>query len=315
MTPTNLPNARPGDSIQDTFIVLDVDNRTLDSGDPYTLLTLGNSSGEMATEPFWPGRQKEVAGIRKGHPVQVVGEVHLYRKKKQLKVTSIRLLPEDSVELSALLPSVGPVDRYWKTLDAWREEIEKPRLKKALSLFFDDDEFRMAYERCPASPRGHHAQLGGLLKHTAEVAAIARAIARSCGADMDLVLAGVLLHDIGKLESYSWHGTFDFTPAGSLVGHVALGALMVDRRLDEEENPPCTEEERQLLLHLILSHHGRLEYGSPKEPMLPEAFAVYHADDYSSTVAWMLQYKKDSAGATDDEFMYNRRLGRNLYLR
>jgi 3'-5' exoribonuclease len=285
MTPIHIPATQVGDAVQDTFLVLEVDTRTLDSGDPYTLLTLGNKSGELSTEPFWPTRQKEVAGIRKGHPVQVVGEIQLYRKRKQLKVTSIRVLPEDSVELSGLLPSVGPVDRYWETLDGWRREITKPRLKKVLELFFDDDEFRMAYERCPASTRGHHAQLGGLLKHTTEVAAIARAVARSCGADLDLVFAGVLLHDIGKLESYSWHGVFDFTTAGSLVGHVTLGALMLDRRLDEEEDLPCTEEERQVLLHMILSHHGRLEYGSPVTPMTLEAEVLHWADNASAKTA------------------------------
>ena len=285
MTPTNIPTTQVGDAVQDTFLVLEIDNRTLDSGDPYTLLTLGNKSGELATEPFWPTRQKEVKGIRKGHSVQVVGEIQLYRKRKQLKVSSIRVLPENSVELSELLPSVGPVDRYWETIDGWRNEITKPRLKKVLGLFFDEDDFRMAYERCPASTRGHHAQLGGLLKHTTEVAAIARAVARSCGADIDLVFAGVLLHDIGKLESYSWHGAFDFTVAGSLVGHVTLGALMLDRRLDEEEEPPCTESERQVLLHMILSHHGRLEYGSPVTPMTLEAEVLHWADNASAKTA------------------------------
>lgn len=294
MTPIQLPAAQAGDSVQETFLVLEVDTRTLDSGDPYTFLTLGNSSGEIQTEPFWPNRQKEIAGIRKGHPVQVIGEIQLYRKKKQLKVTSVRLLPEDSVELTALLPSVGPVEKYWQKIDGWRAEIEKPRLKKVLSLFFDDDEFRMAFERCPASTRGHHAQLGGLLKHCTEVAVIARAVARSCGADLDLVLAGVLLHDIGKLESYSWHGTFDFTQAGSLVGHVVLGTLMVDRRLDEEEELPCTELERQLLLHLILSHHGKLEYGSPITPMTLEAEVLHWADNASAKTASV-------ADALDDE--------------
>lgn len=285
MPTIDIPNTRVGDSVQDTFLVLEVDTRTLDSGDPYTLLTLGNKSGEIATEPFWPTRQNEVTGIRKGHPVQVVGEVQQYRKRKQLKVSSIRVLPEDAVELTALLPSVGPVDRYWETIDGWRREITKPRLKKVLELFFDDDEFRMAYERCPASTRGHHAQLGGLLKHTTEVAAIARAVARSCGADLDLVFAGVLLHDIGKLESYTWHGAFDFTVAGSLVGHVALGALMLDRRLDEEEEPPCTEAERQVLLHMILSHHGKLEFGSPVTPMTLEAEVLHWADNASAKTA------------------------------
>jgi 3'-5' exoribonuclease len=299
MSPTQIPAAQAGDSIQDTFLVLEVDTRTLDSGDPYTFLRLGNNTGELQTEPFWPARQNEIKGIRKGHPVQVVGEIQMYRKKKQVKVTSIRVLPNDAVELSALLPSVGPVDRYWEKIDGWRREVEKPRLKAVLDLFFEDDEFRLAFERCPASTRNHHAQLGGLLQHTTEVAVIARAVARSCGADLDLVLAGVLFHDIGKMESYSWHGAFDFTEAGALVGHVALGALMLDRRLDEEEEPPCNEKERLVLLHLILSHHGRLEYGSPVTPMTLEAEVLHWADNASAKTTSVADALENDDNFTD----------------
>jgi 3'-5' exoribonuclease len=299
MSPIQIPAAQAGDSIQDTFLVLEVDTRTLDSGDPYTFLRLGNNTGELQTEPFWPARQNEIKGVRKGHPVQVVGEIQMYRKKKQVKVTSIRVLPNDAVELSALLPSVGPVDRYWEKIDGWRREVEKPRLKAVLDLFFEDDEFRLAFERCPASTRNHHAQLGGLLQHTTEVAVIARAVARSCGADLDLVLAGVLFHDIGKMESYSWHGAFDFTEAGALVGHVTLSALMLDRRLDEEEEPPCTEKERLVLLHLILSHHGRLEYGSPVTPMTLEAEVLHWADNASAKTTSVADALGDDDNFTD----------------
>jgi 3'-5' exoribonuclease len=172
-------------------------------------------------------------------------------------------------------------------LDGWRRAIGKTRLKRVLDLFFEDDEFRLQFEGCPASIRGHHAQLGGLLKHTTEVAAIARAVARASGADLDLVLAGVLLHDIGKLESYQWDGVFDHTVVGSLLGHVVIGALMFDRRLEMEHEPPCTQEERQVLQHLILSHHGKLEYGSPVQPMTLEAEVLHWADNASAKTASM----------------------------
>jgi len=141
---------------------------------------------------------------------------------------------------------------------------------------------------------GHHAALGGLLKHTTEVAAIARTIARACGADQDLVLAGVLLHDIGKLEAYSWRGGFAYTELGSLVGHVVLGALMLDRRLDEEPEPPCTDPERNILLHLILSHHGRLEWGSPVLPMTLEAEVLHWADNASAKTASVADALRDA---------------------
>src|SRR6185295_1609602 len=206
---------------------------------------------------------------------QVIGEVESYRDRPQLKVTSLRVLPPESVDARTLLPSVGSVDRYWETLDGWRAEIRKPRLKRVVDLFYTDDDFRRRYQECPASVKGHHAAIGGLLKHTTEVAAIARTIARAAAADTELVLAGVLLHDIGKIESYSWDGVFGHTETGSLLGHVVLGALMLDRRLAAEQPPPCTETERNILLHLLLSHHGRKEFGSPVLPMTLEAEVLH----------------------------------------
>ncbi|MBI2537680.1 MAG: HD domain-containing protein [Gemmatimonadetes bacterium] len=198
------------------------------------------------------------------------------------------------VDPASLLPSVGAVDRYWETLDGWRRDIRKPRLAKVVSLFYDDDDFRRRYQQCPASLRGHHAAIGGLLKHTTEVAAIARTIARACGADQELVLAGVLLHDIGKLESYSWRGLFEYTDAGALVGHVVLGALMFDRRLRELPEPPCTEAEREILLHLILAHHGRLEWGSPVPALTLEAEVLHWADNASAKTASLADALRDA---------------------
>lgn len=293
MAALNIPMLQAGDRVQETFLVIDSETRSLDTGELYTLLRIGNSTGEISTEPFWPSRQNEIAGVQKGQAVDIIGEVGSFRQKRQLKVTSIRVLPKETVDLSSLLPSVGPVDRYWETIDGWRRSIGKPRLKRVLDLFFEDDEFRLRFEGCPASVRGHHAQLGGLLKHTTEVAAIARAVARASGADLDLVLAGVLLHDIGKLESYRWDGTFDYTIAGSLLGHVVIGALMFDRRLEMEKEPPCTTEERQVLQHLILSHHGKLEYGSPVQPITLEAEVLHWADNASAKTASMSQVLRD----------------------
>jgi 3'-5' exoribonuclease len=287
MPPVQLPALQAGDRVEDTFLVLEVETRSLESGDLYTVLKLGNSTGSMSTEPFWPARQYEIAGVQKGHPVYIVGEIGTYKQKRQLKVVSIRVIPRESIDLSALLPTVGSVDRYWEVIDGWRNGIEKPRLNRVLALFFEDADFRRLFEQCPASISGHHARLGGLLQHTTEVAAIARAVSRASGADTDVVLAGVLLHDIGKLESYSWNGIFQYTRAGSLLGHVVVGALMFDRRLDEEEEPPCTAEEREILLHLILSHHGKLEFGSPVAPMTLEAEALHWADNASAKTASM----------------------------
>lgn len=293
--PLHIPSLALGTRIDADFLLHTVETRTLASGDPFTILTLGNASGSIDTEPFWRERQDQVAGLQRGHVVHVVGEVASYRERRQLKVISIRDIPKDGVDVRALLPSVGAVDRYWDTLDKMRREITKPRLRAVLDLFYEEDKFRQRYEQCPAAISGHHAAIGGLLKHTTEVAAIARTIARACGADQELVVAGALLHDIGKLESYRWDGLFEFTDEGRIVDHVVLGALMLDRRLAEEEEAPCTSLERDLLLHLIISHHGKREFGSPVPPMTLEAEVLHWADNASAKTASMADALRDDS--------------------
>ncbi len=306
--PLDIPALTVGDRVQDPFLIVDVEVRTQASGDPFTNLTLGNATGRIATEPFWSERSGEIAGLSRGHVVQVVGEVASYRERRQLRVVSIRHLPSGSVDFSLLLPSIPSIDRYWEILDSWRRQIEKPRLRAVVDLFYEEDVFRQRYEQCPGAVFGHHAQLGGLLKHTAEVAAIARTIARASGADQELVLGGVLLHDIGKLEAYRWDGVFEHTEVGRLVGHVVLGALMFDRRLAEEATPPCTPVERDILLHLILSHHGRLEFGSPILPMTLEAEVLHWADNASAKTASLGEALADDGNFPDGLVSVSQRL-------
>ncbi len=285
--PPQLKQLAQGERIQDALLVLEVEQRTYPPDKECTVLTLGNATGRIATSPFWNADQVKVHGIIKGHVVQVIGEVGTYREKRQLNVSSIRVLPKDAVDPRSLLPSVGDVSRYWDTLDRWRAEIRAPRLRHTLALFYDDPNFRAQYEACPASLRGHHAELGGLLKHTCEVAAVGRAIAKICRANGDLVLAGALLHDMGKLESYRWDASFEMTECGSLIGHVVLGTLMLERRVRAESTSPCTDQELMLLHHLILSHHGLLEHGAPVPPMTLEAEVLHYADNASAKTASM----------------------------
>lgn len=294
-----LPELPVGARVQDPFIVVDIEARGGDT--PHTILTLGNASGRIQTAPFWPSDNHKVAGVARGNVVQVIGTVSSYRDRRQLAVDSLRVLPREQVNWHALMPSVGDVARYWKAVDRWRADIHGPRLAGTLGLFYDDPAFRERYEQCPASISGHHAALGGLLKHTCEVAHIALAIGRLYpAADPDLILAGVLLHDIGKLESYRWDGVFEMTVPGSVIGHVVLGGFMLDRRVRAETPMPCQEEELLILEHLVLSHHGRLEFGAPVVPMTLEAEIIHYADNASAKTASMADALDDDENFPDD---------------
>ena len=226
----DLKQLAAGDRVQDRLLVVEVEHRDSARGG-FTTLTLANRHGQLSTAPFWAEDQARIAGIERGAVAQVVGEVSLYHGKRQLKVSSIQLLPRAAVDWRQLLPSVGDVGPYWDILDRWRRAMRGPRLRRTLDLFYADGDFRSRYEQCPASTTGHHAELGGLLRHTCEVAAIGRAIAKVCRADADVVIAGALLHDIGKLEAYRWDGAFETTERGTLLGHVTLGMLMLGLRV------------------------------------------------------------------------------------
>jgi 3'-5' exoribonuclease len=299
--PIALPSLPVGAHVEDTLLVWDVEQRTQGDGSPYVILTLANSSGRVKTAPFWSSDLHKVEGLQKGSVASVIGDVGEYRNDRQLKVVSIRSVPPEMVEWPRLLPSVGDVTPWWKKLDEWRGEMPDGPWRGAVRLFYEDPDFRTRYERCPASLGNHHAELGGLLKHTVEVGVIARGIAKICGAQWDLVLAGVLLHDIGKIEAYRWDGLFEMTEAGSLLGHVVLGSLMLDRRLDEEEQPPASDEERLLLQHLVLSHHGELEFGSPVRPMTLEAEVLHYADSASASTANLAVALREAANFGEGE--------------
>ncbi len=284
-TPLSLPDLAVGARVEGPFVVWEVEQRTQADGSPYVILTLANSSGRLKTAPFWSSDLHKVDGLQKGAVVSVIGEVGLYKTDRQLKTTSVRPVPREMADWSQLLPSVGDVAPWWSSVEKWRAEMADGPWRRAVALLYDDPDFRAQYERCPASLANHHAELGGLLKHTVEVGAIARPMVKASGASWDLVLAGVLLHDIGKLEAYRWDGLFEMTEAGSLLGHVVLGSLMLDRRLDETDEPVVTERERLLLQHLILSHHGELQFGSPVRPMTLEAEVLHFADIASASTA------------------------------
>ena len=293
-SPLDFPTLAVGARVQDTFLVWEVETKSQNDGSKYVILTLANASGRLPTAPFWSSEMHRVEGLRRGDAVRVTADVSDYRGTRQLRVIAIDAVPPEGVDLARLVPSAGDVGKYWATVDKWRQEMRAGPWKRAVDAFFEDPDFRRAFEQCPGSTSNHHARLGGLLQHTVEVGAIARTVAKTCGADPDLVLAGVLLHDVGKTEAYRWQGIFEMTEPGFLVGHVVQGALMLDARLDELD-PPLDEREAWLLQHLILSHHGELEFGSPVRPMTVEAEVLHAADQASAATTNMADAIRDDA--------------------
>lgn len=327
MPPYDLRSAVVGDRVQHEFLVRERTERTTRAGLPFVILTLGNATGTIESAPIWSERLDWAAGAERGRVVQVIGDVGVFgednNRKRQLQLTGpVRLLPADQFDAFAFLERIDvDTEKLWDQVDRLRADFRSNSVRRAVDLFFADDMFRVSFERAPGSVNGHHAKLGGLLLHVWEVASIARHSARTVRqANVDLVVAGALLHDIGKVEAYAVTPEgFSHTPVGTLLGHVTLGALMLDRRL-REMSPALTEAQQHELLHMVLSHHGALEFGSPVQPMTIEAEIVHWADESSAKAGDMADEFGDPemfpAGGTGElSAKRSWRLGRRIWRR
>ncbi len=274
----------PSDRVQHELMVRSRDDRTTRNGDPYAVIAMGNASGQL-TANVWKEQLPWLEGVRAGSVVQVIGTVELYQGKRHLKLTApLRVVSDTAVDLAAFLPRISSdVVELWHSVDQWRGAIASRTLRHAADLFFADDAFRSVFEKCPGAPRGHHAQVGGLLQHVVEVGTIARSAAAMMHGDVDLVTVGALIHDVGKVEAYtSGAGGFDYSPAGRLLGPVALGALMLERRMRALPDGTMTEPQELELHHFILSVAGQRDWGAVVEPMTLEADLLHSADQAST---------------------------------
>lgn len=320
-----IPQLLPGERVMGELLVYDRAEKKTSSGDPYVVLTLGNSSGRIETSPIWSDKLEWADGARSGKVVQAIGDITIYSRtgagKKQLSLTGpVRILPDEVFRPERFLPSIeGDPGRLWAWVDRIRNEVESRTLRQVIDLFYGDDAFRIRFETTPASTAGHHAKLGGLLLHVYEVTNIGKQIARTMRANVDLVVTGALLHDVGKVEAYEiGPGGFTHTSTGLLLGHVVLGGLMLERRIAAFGTPVCSEGQLAELHHMILSHHGSLEFGSPVQPMTTEAEIVHWADEASAKATDMLELLSDAelfSGGREYSDRPHWRLGRRIWRR
>lgn len=324
MSTFDLARAKVGERVQHQFLVGERSERQASNGNPFVILTLTNRTGRIDTSPIWSEKLSWVDGVDKGRVVQVIGNINEWgkdgQKKRQVDVTGpMHVIPSSSAELEEFLPRIADDPQvYWERIDKARAKIKSAQLRKVVDLFFADDDFRLRFERWPASVNAHHAVVGGLLQHVTEVAVFAHTMATTMGANTDLALAGALLHDIGKLEAYAvGPAGFSYTTANALIGHVVQGMLMLDRKLPALGEGALNDSQIMELRHLILSHHGILEFGSPVQPATLEAEIVHWADEASAKASDMGDAIGDAgAFAQGDEVSQRQwRVGRKVWRR
>jgi len=261
------------------FLVLHKQQRTTKTNKPYLNLILGDKTGQLEGRVWDPGDSRIAKDFDRGDIAKVRGCVSRFDDRLQMKVEYLRKATATEVERSDMLPSTTcDVDELWRKLLGFVESFTDPDLKRLLNTLLADANLAQAFREAPAAKQLHHAWLGGLLEHVVSLLALAdRVVPHYPVLQRDLLLTGVVLHDIGKVRELAWEVGFEYTVEGVLLGHIQIGIELVEKTIDSlPDFPPRL---KTLVLHLILSHHGKLEFGSPKLPMIPEALVLNFIDD------------------------------------
>jgi 3'-5' exoribonuclease len=275
----DLANFEEGKLFDSFFIVLLKQQRTTKTNKPYLNVILGDKTGQLEGRVWEPGDPRIAKDFERGDIVKARGSASRFDDRLQMKIDQLRLAQPGEADKSDLLPSTTyDVASLWSQLLGFVESFTNADLKRLLTTLLENPALAQAYREAPAAKQLHHAWLGGLLEHVVSLCTLADRVAPHYAMlDRDLLMTGVILHDIGKVRELSWEIGFEYTVEGSLLGHIQIGAALAERTMDSLANFP--PKLKVLVLHIILSHHGKLEFGSPKLPMIPEALVLNFLDD------------------------------------
>jgi len=288
-----IKDIKPGEKVNESFLVTEKNLAFSQTGKPYLNVRLKDKTGEIDGK-IWENAIEWDKAFTKGDVIKAQGGAVSFRSTVQLSITGVRKLDDSAVDLAEYLPAAkGDNDAMFADLMAFVEQIETPCLRALLQLFFHDGEVAKLFKKAPAAKGFHHVYIGGLLEHTLSVIRLLDQVTKHYqGINRDLVISGGILHDIGKIYEYTYDRMFDYSDEGRLIGHIVIGLEMLDARISAVEGFP--EQLAMELRHLILSHHGTQEFGSPKRPKTLEALIVHFMDDLDAKVNAFQEFAKES---------------------
>ena len=305
---------REGERVDDLFLVKTAKLAETRAGKPCLFLDFADKSGEISG-PVWEQAEHIATFCQPGGFVHLKGQVQSYRDNLQLRIEDIEPVDKDTLTLSDFVPSsLHDLEEMGQEILKIIASVENSWVRKLLNRFFNNGELWDQFQKAPAAKGIHHAYAGGLLEHCLSMAKVANMLAEHYpGVNKSILLAGVMFHDIGKLKELEEHtGVVDYTAAGRLKGHLVMGSEMVGEEARKIKDFP--EEVLIQIQHLILSHHGRLEFGSPTVPMTPEAFLLSFIDDLDSKMNLIEQLRRKQTNEGPQWSEYQRTLERFLYL-
>ena len=268
--------------------------RSKKDGTRYFAVTLCDRTGSVEARVWTIGDAGE---FESGDVVKIRGQVVRYNEKLQVNIDKLRRAASGEYELGDFVPaSERDAGEMWAELEARVASFTDPHLKALLEAFLHDEAIAAALREAPAAKALHHAWIGGLLEHILSLMGLCDVVAAHYPhINRDLLLTGVVLHDIGKLRELRWGTGFEYTLEGQLLGHITIGMGMIEKKI--EAIPDFPPAKRLLVEHLVLSHHGKYEYGSPKLPMTAEAIMLHYLDDLDAKMQTVrAEFARNEAG-------------------
>lgn len=303
---------RERDFVDAAFLVRDKVTAMAKNGKPYLTLKLMDKTGEVEGR-VWDNVDEFSNRFEKNDILQIQAKASVYLGKMQVVIQDLQKVPEAEVDLGDFLPTSAQsttelVDHLRRRIDS----LNNPHLRALMDAFFADKDFLRAYSTAPAAKSMHHVYLGGLLEHSLSISELVDDVSRHYPElDRDLLVVGGLLHDIGKVAELSYLRSFDYTDEGKLLGHIMIGVEMLDEKITTLADFP-----RPLavhLKHLLLSHHGQYEYGSPKRPKTLEAVVLNFIDDLDSKMNGIRSHIEKEAHREGNWTSYHRLYDRYFF--
>src|SRR5438105_4770838 len=306
-----------GDTIEEVYLVSDKQLRANRNGNLYLQVELRDRTGSISAR-LWNAGEHLFRSFEGGDFVRAKGKVQLFQGALQVILSHLDRVETEKVELADFLPHTEQdVSKLLERLRGTLLRLSNPHLRALVECFLMDEEFLRDFCRAPAGVRNHHAYLGGLLEHVVTLMdAAERLLPLYPELDRDLLLAGIFLHDVGKVRELSFGKAFAYTDEGQLVGHLVIGVEMLDEKaakVPELTGEPLPRELLLRLKHMILSHHGTYEFGSPRLPMTPEAIFLNCLDNLDAKVHSFTRDIREDRNQTSAWTPFSHALQRRLY--
>lgn len=286
MKPAYVSHLETSQVIISSFLVQSKEIREKRTGEPYLSLLLADKTGRIDAK-MWDNVSEVLYAFDRDDFVKVKALVQVHQNRPQLTIHKLRRLNDHEVEFIDYFPcSQRDCEEMWRELLSIVADVRNSNIRELLLAFLSDPAIAARYKRAPAAKSIHHAYLGGLLEHVLSLCALSRAVAALYrNIDEDLLIAAAVLHDVGKIHELTYDRGFGYSVEGQLLGHIPLGMRMLSDKL--QAFPQFPERLRLLIEHMILSHHGQLEFGSPRVPQFTEAMLFHYLDDLDSKLECM----------------------------